>query len=86
MSSHQLPQNCYTHLFCRTAGNAAYILGTLAEQETGQLRVLSLINGSYPHQILADLTDMLSFNDAESVMNAAGTIGTLVSFRLTVQA
>ncbi|XP_071822015.1 uncharacterized protein [Apostichopus japonicus] len=61
----------------RTAGNAAYILGTLAEQDTGQSRVLGLVNGSYPHKILADLTDMLSFDDAESVMNAAGTIGTL---------
>ncbi|KAJ8038844.1 Usherin [Holothuria leucospilota] len=61
----------------RTAGNAAYIFGTLAEHDVGQTRVLELINGPYPHHILADLTDMLAFDDPESVMNAAGTIGTL---------
>lgn len=66
-------------MFFRTAGNAAYIFGTLAEHDVGQTRVLELINGPYPHHILADLTDMLAFDDPESVMNAAGTIGTLVS-------
>ncbi|XP_078687513.1 uncharacterized protein LOC144919797 isoform X2 [Branchiostoma floridae x Branchiostoma belcheri] len=61
----------------RVGGNAAYILGTIAENELGAARVLSLTNGKAGEQILDDLTNMLTLTDAESVMNAAGTIGTL---------
>ena len=63
----------------RVAGNAAYIFGTLAEHGHGQIRVMSLINGDTPQNILSDLTTMLEYDDTESVMNAAGTLGTLVS-------
>ena len=69
-------------IFCfsfRVAGNAAYIFGTLAEHGHGQNRVMSLINGDTPQNILSDLTTMLEYDDTESVMNAAGTLGTLVS-------
>ncbi|GFO49572.1 usherin, partial [Plakobranchus ocellatus] len=61
------------------AGNAAYIIGTLAESELGCYRILSLAKGRHPEsrKILSDLTRMLTFDDAESVMNAAGTMGTL---------
>lgn len=61
----------------RVAGNAAYVFGTLAEHDVGQVRVMSLINGSSPHSILPNLTDMLSYDDEECIMNAAGTMGTL---------
>ncbi|RUS79908.1 hypothetical protein EGW08_012346 [Elysia chlorotica] len=63
----------------RVAGNAAYIIGTLAESELGCYRILSLAKGRHPEsrKILSDLTRMLTFDDAESVMNAAGTMGTL---------
>ncbi|XP_064649082.1 uncharacterized protein LOC135501149 isoform X2 [Lineus longissimus] len=65
----------------RVAGNSAYIIGTLAESEFGCYRVLSLITTSQKktdgRRVLDDLTKMLAFDDAESVMNAAGTIGTL---------
>lgn len=61
----------------RVAGNAAYILGTLAESEFGCTRVLSLVQHSSSAKILSDLTRMLTFDDSESVMNAAGTMGTL---------
>ncbi len=64
----------------RVAGNAAYIFGTVAEHGHGQSRVMSLINGEHPHNILADLTTMLEYDDTESIMNAAGTLGTLVRF------
>lgn len=69
-------------MYFRVAGNAAYILGTLAESEIGCLRVLSLVNGSSSDskKILPHLTRMLTFDDSESVMNAAGTMGTLVCF------
>ena len=68
----------------RVAGNSAYILGTLAESENGCFRVLSLTSHSHPdaRKILSDLTNMLLFEDSESVMNAAGTMGTLVKTEL----
>ena len=68
-------------IVCRVAGNAAYILGTLAESEHGCFRVLSVTSHPSPEarRILPDLTKMLLFDDAESVMNAAGTMGTLVA-------
>ena len=65
----------------RVAGNAAYILGTVAESELGCVRVIGLTDSKHPdsRRILPDLTGMLLFDDAESVMNAAGTMGTLVN-------
>ena len=70
----------------RVAGNAAYILGTLAESENGCLRVISLTANKCGEtsKILTDLTNMLTFGDSESVMNAAGTMGTLVSCNIFV--
>ena len=67
--------------FDRVAGNAAYIIGTLAESDLGCMRILSLAKGGSKEskKILPDLTRMLTFDDSESVMNAAGTMGTLVS-------
>ena len=63
----------------RVAGNAAYILGTLAESESGRRRVISLTESRHDERkrILPDLVYLLSSTDSESVMNAAGTIGTL---------
>ncbi|XP_077986413.1 uncharacterized protein LOC144440857 [Glandiceps talaboti] len=61
----------------RVAGNSAYILGTLAENDLGQKRVLSILQDKDALKILDDLTTMLAFDDPESVMNAAGTMGTL---------
>lgn len=70
------------------AGNAAYILGTLAESEIGVARVLSLVNSrsSESKKILPNLTRMLTFDDSESVMNAAGTMGTLVRVKCSLTA
>lgn len=47
------------------------------------MRVISLTSSIHPESkgILVDLTNMLLFDDSESVMNAAGTMGTLVCFR-----
>ena len=72
---------------CRVAGNAAYILGTLAESEIGSYRVMGLATSRSmeTRHILSDLTAMLKFEDSESVMNAAGTMGTLVSFEHPVK-
>ncbi len=65
-------------MYYRVAGNAAYIIGTLAESELGCYRVISLTHSRHGCSILQDLTNMLTFDDSESVMNAAGTMGTLV--------
>jgi len=45
------------------------------------MRVLGLAQdqSSESRKILTDLTRMLTFDDSESVMNAAGTMGTLVT-------
>lgn len=90
---------------CRVGGNAAYILGTLAESESGSLRVISLTESKVyafryfkldlslqmvaqqhaeARKLLENLTRMLKYEDGESVMNAAGTMGTLVllSFKI----
>ena len=83
----------YTSMFIRflfpnfrVAGNAAYILGTLVESENGCLRVISLTANKCGEtsKILTDLTNMLTFDDSESVMNAAGTMGTLVSCNISL--
>ena len=69
------------------AGNAAYIIGTVAESDLGCYRILSLARSRNhsSRSILEDLTRMLKFEDSESVMNAAGTMGTLVcSFHLVI--
>ena len=44
------------------------------------MRVIGLTGGGHhnSNRILLDLTNMLTFDDSESVMNAAGTMGTLV--------
>ena len=62
------------------AGNSAYIIGTLAECDLGHCRIIKFANEptSKNEQILTDLINMLTFDDPESVMNAAGTIATLV--------
>jgi hypothetical protein len=67
------------------AGNSAYIIGTLAESDLGCGRIMALAKSRHAEsrRILADLTRMLTFDDAESVMNAAGTMGTLVSVFLS---
>ena len=64
----------------RVAGNSAFIIGTLAESEVGCFRVISLTKSKHKDsgRILMDLTKMLTFSDVESIMNAAGTMGTLV--------
>ncbi len=62
-------------------GNAAFLLGTLAEDDVGRRRVLSFarVASEQSCSVLQHLTHMLTSQDAESVMNAAGTMGTLVS-------
>ena len=63
------------------SGNAAYVIGTLCDLDIGRKRILEMVVTAQEdsHNLLSNLTAMLKFDDQESIMNAAGTIGTLVS-------
>lgn len=62
------------------AGNASYVIGTLAETDLGKRRIVHICTdrGDQAKKILPALTEMLDMADTETVMNAAGTMGTLV--------
>lgn len=65
----------------RISGNSAYVFGTIAETSNGIERVLGLLNNrSHPDatRILPYLINLLKTSDFECMMNAAGTIGTIV--------
>ena len=65
----------------RISGNSAYVFGTLAETEEGIDRIIYLLNNnSNPEsaKILSYLIKLLKSNDYECMMNAAGSIGTIV--------
>ncbi|XP_032229657.2 uncharacterized protein LOC116613146 isoform X2 [Nematostella vectensis] len=65
----------------RVAGNAAYVIGTLAEMDLGKKRIVQICtdnsDSEQTKRILPSLTRMLEMVDMETVMNAAGTMGTL---------
>nr|XP_033818170.1 uncharacterized protein LOC117368544 [Geotrypetes seraphini] len=63
----------------RLCSNAAYILGTIAENEMGAscLMVLAERQNVEDWHFLDILAAMLKWDDSEAVMNAAGTLGTL---------
>ena len=66
----------------RVSGNSAYVFGTIAETTHGIERVIGLLqNESHPESknILGYLVTLLRSSDYECLMNAAGTIGTIVS-------
>ena len=66
----------------RISGNSAYVLGTIAETENGTLRIIELLNNNTNKDakfILFYMINMLKSTDAECLMNAAGTIGTIVN-------
>ena len=68
----------------RVSGNSAYVFGTIAETEDGIERIIGLLtNESHPdcEKILKNLISLLKSTDYECLMNAAGTIGTIVSLR-----
>ncbi|CAM4662277.1 unnamed protein product [Lepidochelys olivacea] len=62
----------------RLCSNVAYILGTIAENESGAARLVALAGGgSGSEDLLDSLSAMLTWDDPEAVMNAAGTLGSL---------
>jgi hypothetical protein len=65
----------------RISGNSAYVFGTIAEADDGIERIVYLLNNqSNPEsaKILSHLIKLLRSNDYECMMNAAGSIGTIV--------
>lgn len=56
------------------------MIGTLAETDLGKRRIVHICTdkGDQAKKILPALTNMLDMSDMETVMNAAGTMGTLV--------
>ena len=75
-------------MFCfRIAGNASYVIGSLAETALGCSRIVRLCAASAEEEsseILKSLTSLLDVadTDLETVLNAAGTLGTLVSYQV----
>ena len=67
--------------FFSIAGHAAYVVGTLCNIDLGRQRVLESVAAfkDSGYDILTNLTSLLYCKDGESIMNATGTIGTLVS-------
>ena len=69
----------------RVSGNSAYVFGTIAESSEGIERIVGLLNNKKnpeSNNILLNLVNMLKSTDYECLMNAAGTIGTIVRVRL----
>ena len=67
------------------AGNASYVIGSLAETALGCSRIVGICKAASEEEsskILQSLTSLLdaAITDLETVLNAAGTLGTLVSF------
>ncbi|XP_019365994.1 PREDICTED: uncharacterized protein LOC109292841 isoform X4 [Gavialis gangeticus] len=63
----------------RLCSYAAYVLGTIAEHETGVAHLVALAEGhdSDSGVLLGMLSAMLMWEDTEAVMNAAGTLASL---------
>ncbi|XP_028395080.1 uncharacterized protein LOC114519192 [Dendronephthya gigantea] len=66
----------------RIAGNASYVMGSLAETPLGCSRIVRICMTSSEEEnsrVLKSLTSMLDISDTdqETVLNAAGTLGTL---------
>ena len=69
----------------RVSGNSAYVFGTIAETPEGIETILNLLNNkSQPesNKVLSYLVKLLQSSDYECMMNAAGTIGTIVSSKI----
>jgi hypothetical protein len=67
----------------RVSGNSAYVFGTIGETSDGIDRIVGLlVNKTHPEaiKILSYLVNLLRSSDYECLMNAAGTIGTIVSY------
>jgi hypothetical protein len=68
-------------LFISICGNSAYILGSAVELEPGLRRFLSIFSNdrtSDTVDVIRVLCHLLTHSDSECILNAAGTLGTIV--------
>lgn len=66
----------------RISGNAAYIIGSICKFDVGKSRIVDvLLDGQHKvvEEVLSVLNNILASKQEESVMNALGTIATIVS-------
>ncbi|CAL8101889.1 unnamed protein product [Calicophoron daubneyi] len=64
----------------RVAGNAAFVLGSVAEDRHGCLRIIDAASRNNSEGVINfpdTLVSLLISNDTETVLNAAGTLGTI---------
>lgn len=73
----------------RVSGNSAYVFGTIAENDYGIDRIMAILNkenstlqNPESDNFLLYLVNLLRSTDYECLMNAAGTIGTIVTLLL----
>lgn len=67
----------------RVSGNSAFVFGTIAETNDGIQIILNFLqdkSNSESKKVLTYLIKLLNSADYECMMNAAGTIGTIVCF------
>jgi hypothetical protein len=68
-------------LYSSVCGNSAYIIGSTVETERGLEEFLSVFTDhrtSKTVDIVRILCQLLTHDDADCVLNAAGTLGTIV--------
>jgi len=68
-------------VFYRICGNSAFILGSLVESEGGLQKFLHAFSTErtlHTVDIIRTLCHLLTHADSECVLNAAGTLGTIV--------
>ena len=64
----------------RIAGNAAFVIGTIADTNDGSERLIAMVVKSedLSTKILDDLIKLLGYKDDEIVLNSVGALGSLV--------
>jgi hypothetical protein len=73
--------NSYSLFFHSICGNSAYILGSAVEIESGLKQFLSIFSTDRTPNtvdIIRIFCHLLTHSDSECVLNAAGTLGTIV--------
>lgn len=69
---------------CRICGNSAYVLGSTVESEQGLKKFLSVFVNTKIVDIVQIFGQMLTHKDGDCVLNATGTLGTIVCRFATV--
>jgi len=71
-------------IFSRIAGNAAFILGSILENETGRSKVMELLKDEKHEDdtsyLLPSLIALIQTREPEAMTNASGTVSLLVSY------